>query len=361
MDISIRGNGELVLDALLSSFLSQNKTRASFLEGLPRLLADVCSPLCTVSISGGGCRTVGKGRPGPMDPARRPWTDQPTYFDVFPGKEVVTAMLQRGCSFGRCTFCSEGGAGYAPGETSTGWINELGCTMPEAALYFQDSIFPSTAWSRSKLLPALKESGLEWGCQLYLKTVSPSFLQLIAAAGCTYVYTGLESASPDVLEAVGKAPQSPGEILKRLDWVAEAGLRVGISIMLGGVSTRGEVVESHQTINSTARLAHQIIDRGFPVTGFYPNVLTVLPGTPLAAGLKNAGFELDFYTMPRAHVFQGLEDGEVGYNLTTIPQIASTLDPNLAGQIRDAAAELSGLRGLVRSSEADPAFDSPLG
>ena len=207
----------------------------------------------------------------------------------------------------------------------------------------------------------MKESGLEWGCQLYLKTVSPSFLQLIAAAGCTYVYTGLESASPDVLEAVGKAPQSPGEILKRLDWVAEAGLRVGISIMLGGVSTRGEVVESHQTINSTARLAHQIIDRGFPVTGFYPNVLTVLPGTPLAAGLKNAGFELDFYTMPRAHVFQGLEDGEVGYNLTTIPQIASTLDPNLAGQIRDAAAELSGLRGLVRSSEADPAFDSPLG
>ena len=64
------------------------------------------------------------------------------------------------------------------------------------------------------------------------------------------------------------------------------------------MTTDGVLLETTETVGATMHLTEQILDLGVPVAGFYPNVLTVLPGTALARGLARAKHNLDFYRVP---------------------------------------------------------------
>jgi hypothetical protein len=79
-----------------------------------------------------------------------------------------------------------------------------------------------------------------------------------------------------------------------------------------------------------------------PVAGFYPNIMTVLPGTALARGLASHGMPLDFYRMPRSQAFRDFEDGAVGYNFTTLPSRlgAQAHRDSIAEDILQAAAHI---------------------
>ncbi|MCA8952057.1 MAG: radical SAM protein [Planctomycetes bacterium] len=320
--LSIGGEASSALRNLLELYLSDNRTAEEFVRGLhPRNLteADTCGTFTVASSCWPAGVEFDQGPSRFRDP--RPLLIPENYprFDVFSSPATIPLMVSRGCSYGRCTFCAEANRDGSVIRTSDyEWIARLADRAPEAALYFQDSIFPAGNDSSSELLPLLRNLGREWGCQVYLPTLTERRIAELADHGCTYLYTGIESGAPDVLEGIRKPKVQPRLVAERTRWIAKKGPRVGLSLMFGSMSTNGVVLENERSLNLTRDLTDAVRDTGVRIAGFYPNVQTVLPGTQLARGIAAAGQDLDFYTMPRAPIFDGLEDGGVGYNFLTV-------------------------------------------
>ena len=278
-------------------------------------------------------------------PARWP------HFAIFETKATIPLMASLGCPYGKCTFCAEAGGGVRVGDEFS-WIEELANHAPGAALYFQDSIFPSSRKSRDALLPLLKRLGRPWGCQVYLPMTTEELFHDLAAHGCTYIYAGVESGSVDVNASVGKEKQQRDLMLERMRWLGTTSMRAGVSLMFGAMSLTGELLETTDTVAETLELCHDI-ESVATVAGFYPNVCTVLPGTRLHRGLAASGVPFDFYRMPRVPAFAGLEDGEIGYNFMSLREhLRSRHDVSaVAVSVVEAATRLSTFRPLTLSGK----------
>lgn len=274
---------------------------------------------------------------------KRPWADREISFPIFPGRPTLPVTVSHGCSYGQCTFCAESLVGGQAVVKDFSPLKSLIEAAPRAALYFQDSIFPATREARSELLPLLRESGRPWGCQVYLPTLSHALVKLLAQSGCTYIYTGVESGSEEIRSALGKTGLNSSLLRQRLHWIASTGMRVGLSIMFGGMGERGELLETEHSVQATVDFTQQVLDDGVHVAGFYPNVLTVLPGTALAVGLQSTGNTIDFYRTPRVPQFAELEDGEIGYNFASIPRLRSQ-SSRLVDLVRDAAMHVASFK-----------------
>lgn len=330
VDLSIAGDAGDVLEFVVERFLRNGGSPPRHLvERLPSDLRGARALAGRFSVSssqwGSGGETVAFDfGPLPVEHlAHRPRVERRARFSVFQAPETIPVLVSRGCSYGRCTFCAEGSA-LADRQVLEEFahLRDALVERPNVALYFQDSIFPTTRAVREKLLPMLRELRVEWGAQVYLRTLTRAWTDDLARSGCRYLYTGLESGSTRVLDAIGKRGFGPNPALERLEWIRDAGIRVGVSLMFGAMTPDGELVETENSVDETVALAEQVCRAGVGVTGFYPNIQTVLPGTHLARGLESSGVALDFYRMPRVDLFEELEDGPVGYNFLTLPSTA---------------------------------------
>lgn len=346
VDLSVGGDAEFFVDWLLTEFLSRDESPALFCDQLPGRLhaAPVRHGKVEVSCERWGravTKTIEGGRLVAADLVPPAWIDRLVHFEVFDCPRTLPLLVSRGCSWGRCTFCSEalsGGGQVTANEF--GWVAELLDAHRGAAVYFQDSIFPLGGAARERLLPLLRASRVEWGCQVFLPTLSREKLRLLAESGCRYIYTGLESASADVLAEVGKPNLNAALALERLGWTREFDLRVGVSLMFGSMGRDGSLLETEATVDATVALSHSILGAGVNVVGFYPNVETVLPGTALARSLASSGVEMDFYHIPKCESFEDLEDGGVGINFATLPGRFDEQRSRLIERIRDASREV---------------------
>jgi radical SAM superfamily enzyme YgiQ (UPF0313 family) len=348
VDVSVAGDGEFVLPVLVRKFLDVGSGDCTVMETLGALGED------PFSLRGRGTITSRAwgapfGRPFDFGSTEvesfhtRCHVPRMVRFDVFLGGVAVPLTISRGCSYGRCTFCSEGGPGVKARVASDfAWVADLSARHPGVPLYFQDSIFPATRSVRQHLLPMLKGLGVDWGCQVYLPTLSRRLVSDLAEHGCTYLYTGLESGSNEILRAIGKAGLTRELILERLGWFRAHGVRAGLSLMFGAMSDDGNLLESEATVADTVSLAHELRDLGVPIAGFYANIQTVLPGTELDVRLGDRGHRLDFYSMPRAQAFEEFEDGSVGYNFQTLGNSADGERARLTSTIIDAARQIEG-------------------
>lgn len=350
VDLSMAGEAEEVLAAVLERYLAAELAPEDFLRDLDAEVdrmqkGGLRGGLVTLASHWWGTeRRLDLPKLLPADLPSPVWTTKRVAFSVFDAPETLPVMLTRGCPYGRCTFCAEPNRGGVLVRQTFDWLTELCEHRPGAALYFQDSIFPAGAHVAGSLLPRLKALGRPWGCQLFLPTLTRPFLQRLAEHGCRYIYTGLETASSDILGAVGKPGLNATLAIERLQWARDLGLTVGISLMFGALAPDGRVLETDRTVAATVRLAEQVTATGVAVAGFYPNIMTVLPGTALSRGLAQAGIALDFCRQPRSEILQDFEDGGVGYNFTTIPEIAqATATGKLAKCIVEAARQVQGL------------------
>lgn len=320
IDVSIGGDAEFVLDALLNGFLCQGKTPKSFcrdeLPSIPTKARGKGRICCKWWAETTG--TFGKKKLNLDDVPHRPIIEKPVHFSVFDAPTTLPVMVSRGCSYGQCSFCAEGGGSDQQVQGNFDWLRALMEMNPESAVYFQDSIFPRTKVVQRELLPLLRESGSQWGGQVFLKMLSKSYVEELAAHGCTYLYTGIESAEPEILSAIGKGALSRELMLERFAWINDAGIKLGVSLMFGAMGEGGRLLETPESVDCTMGLIDQANAASISFAGIYPNVETVLPGTALARTLERAGIELDFYSMPTFEPFRVLEDGGVGHNFATI-------------------------------------------
>ena len=341
VDVSLAGPATHVLASLVEGALRD--------EPAARTLAKLKSPAGSViATHRQGTEvwqeSVAAGARG-ASPCHRPVLERAERFAALGPGHTNEVMLRTGCSYGRCTFCAEARISRTLSRplSQVSFLEALAERDPSSSYYFQDSIFPfNDDATRREVLPWLRRNGPPWGCQVYLNTLTRKQVQVLQTYGCRYVYTGVESGSKSVLGSIGKHGFTSERALERLGWLADAGIRVGISLMFGALQPSGKLVEDEATVAATLAFADRIVEFGVPLVGFFPNVQTVLPGTPLASGLAAAGYDLDFYRMPRQPLFAGLEDGGIGYNFTTIPNMS--WDWSLASRIAEAAAAVSALR-----------------
>ena len=345
VDLSIGGDAEFVLDFVLHSYRSRAERPAAFLRwlrgALPRALLRGSG--VTVTSPAWGTMKLELPPQTAADLVPPVWTTKQVRFSVFGGRHTLPVLVSRGCSYGKCTFCAEPNqAGARIVRESFAWLRELVAMHPGAAVYFQDSIFPRGAAIERELLPLLKELQVAWGAQVSLRALSRPGLEQLRAHGCCYLSTGLESGSAEILAAIGKANMNRAVALERLAWMRDLGFRVGISLMFGAISLDGRLLETEATVAETLRLAVDIRALGVEVTGFYPNILTVLAGTELERSLRAHGIRLDFYRMPRTEAFAPFEDGGVGYNFVTLGKaLRQAAEPGLAKRLVEAEATLS--------------------
>lgn len=344
IDLSIAGDAEQVLDFVLHTYLMRDETPRDFVTTLAVDLPRQPLRGGRVIVSGPACGSITLNLPrlSPSDLAPPVWTTKRVSFSVFQDRETLPIMVTRGCPYGRCAFCAEPNRDAFLMHSEFAWVHELAAMRPNAAIYLQDSILPAGATVEQRLLPMLRELDRPWGCQVYLPTLTRAFLRKLASNGCNYIYTGLEAADSAILAAVGKHNLTENLALERLAWARDCGLHVGVSLMFGALGSSGELLETQATIAATVEMADRILAAEVPVAGFYPNIMTVLPGTALARGLASHGIHLDFYRMPRSQVFQDFEDGAVGYNFTTLPSRvgAQAHRDSIAEDILQAAAHI---------------------
>lgn len=361
VDLSIAGDAEYLLDCLLGDFLERDERPADFCRALAERLRSLPVRCGQVEVTSRFWdkprrRSFDWGRMTSVDLHPPAWIERPVHFDVFDAERTLPLLVSRGCSWGRCTFCSE--PLLSGGQMTFGdfdWVKELAAAHAGSALYFQDSIFPMTSSVRARLLPMLRTLGVEWGCQVFLPTLSRETLRSLAESGCRYVYTGLESTSSAVLAAVGKPNLNAALAKERLGWTREFGMKIGLSLMFGTIADSGEVLETSRSIDETVAFSESLITDGVKVVGFYPNVETVYPGTTLARSLERGGMPLDFYRVPTFEAFADLEDGGVGHNFATLPtKIDSLRRARLVEEIRAASLHLQGLHAAKGRAMESP-------
>lgn len=356
VDVSLAGEAGEVLRDLVLGFLESHAGPEAFMSQVA-LPSGTEVLLTSPWLRPAGVKAVGKGV-GRVPPPRA-WLEKRVLFDVFEAPEVLPVMATRGCPYGRCTFCGEAQRGSTTSELGDlGWLRELVALHPQAAVYFQDSIFPMGREARTSLLPLLSELSVEWGCQVYLPMLSREYLELLVRSGCRYIYTGLESGSTTVTRGVGKYALDAKMAIERLGWTVPLGTRVGVSLMLGALSLKGELLETRETLQETTDLVEELLERRVLAQGFYPNVQTVLPGTPLAHGLASSGHQLSFYRIPRTPEFDCMEDGGVGHNAWTLGTPGSS---RLIDEVCDTAWSWRAVAGQRSTDQAGSGGQGRLG
>jgi selenocysteine lyase/cysteine desulfurase/radical SAM superfamily enzyme YgiQ (UPF0313 family) len=246
-------------------------------------------------------------------------------FSIFKhaGQSIKTAqiMTHRGCAW-RCSFCSESAALNTRSVESV--INEIeeirnfstknpGLAREDyRAIFFDDSTFTHRSSKRKEFLRELyaylKYSGLEWGCQTRLDQIDKESLTLMKDAGCTYVFTGLESASEEMLRAMSK-DERRRDIERAFEAVNAVGIRLGLSLVFGVAEPGSSATrETNKTILETLDLVENQTRNGNIVL-VTPNLATYYPDTRMT---HKSGTQIDF-TEPivnRGYPWNRFEEGE---------------------------------------------------
>lgn len=223
-------------------------------------------------------------------------------------------MTTNACPF-RCNFCSEAVTvvghllrfSCQPVQTALEYILEY-VSYGAEAIFFDDSVFWAGNFERmfdfcaslsdvkSKaaadldlVWPRGEENkqrlvNLQWGAQMtfeFLTTLMDEsraieLLRAMRSAGCTYVYCGLESMVPAIMDKVHKNIHKEipwkSKVRKTLELFKQAGIRVGVSVLFGLEGETRDTIE--ETIEAVSGLVQEDL-----IHIASPNVCTYHPGT----------------------------------------------------------------------------------
>lgn len=174
-------------------------------------------------------------------------------------RRPVTSMItSRGCPWGRCKFCYQGGE-YAssyrrrtPGnvmEEITSLVRDHGIRN---IVFWDDNFCFVPKWIEA-FCDLLEGSGygLVWSVLSRVNTISPEMLRRMAKAGCYSIQFGVESGHAGILEMVNKG-HSLEQCRQAVKWAQEAGMDTRAFFMLGFPTETPEM--SDQTIRFACEL-----------------------------------------------------------------------------------------------------------
>lgn len=256
-------------------------------------------------------------------------------FPIFPAddgsvRRTAHIMTVNACPY-HCYYCSEGAStagrpirfNHNPVQASLDRVFEY-VSYGAEAMFFDDSIL---CGGNTKLMfnfcAALAEArirrtenswlkqaadwnrleDLVWGAQLTVEFLTSltsrdkalELLQMMRAAGCTYLYIGIESMSPGIMSKIHKnlrragSPAWGDKVHAALLVAKEAGIRVGASVLFG---LEGE---TRNTVDETVEAVARLLASGLLCIAS-PNILTYHPVTEITLAHRVQD-ELDYHSL----------------------------------------------------------------
>lgn len=198
--------------------------------------------------------------------------------------KFTTYAFSRGCP-GRCAFCSTYKFwGYkwrhrSPGKT----VDDLEILVKEYKreyINFVDDIFTVNEDSIIDICKGIiaKKLNMLWDCETRVDFVSEEVLEWMKKAGCILISYGVESASPEILEAINKKTTYE-KIIRAFKMTRDAGIKTNMLLMVGNPG------ESFKSIKATRAMLRKV----------KPDFLTLspvmlFPGTALYELAKSKNF-----------------------------------------------------------------------
>lgn len=203
-------------------------------------------------------------------------------------RPATTVITSRGCPWGRCRFCYQGGRYAAPyrRRSPENVVDEIKRLVAEQGIreiiFWDDNFGINKRWVMAFCDLLDKERlDITWTAQARVDTVSEEMLKRMAASGCYNIYYGLESGSQKMLDVVNKGITLE-QVRAAVKWAKAAGMEIRGSFIFGMPTETPEMAEE------TLRFACEL-NADWMI--FYPYHLQ--PGTPLAEIAAKEGMVLE--------------------------------------------------------------------
>jgi anaerobic magnesium-protoporphyrin IX monomethyl ester cyclase len=177
--------------------------------------------------------------------------DNSLYYSLISQYKNFTAMTSsRGCVFG-CTFCDNHCIPYRA-MSPRRVVDEIQMCVKEFGIKEIDMFDGVFSVERARLLQIceeIKNRGIRvhWSLRTRTDLVDRESLRALAQAGCTRIYYGIESGSPEILRNIKKGTD-PGRVKEALLLTKRAGIETFGFFMIGAPG------ETTHTAAQTARL-----------------------------------------------------------------------------------------------------------
>lgn len=262
VDAAFADEADVSLPALLRSGTTQ----------LPR----TPPPGVVIARDGVVLRGEGPCKPEDLDELARPdrsVLDRCLYGDVTIGEgPLATVSTSRGCPYA-CTFCSTPGPPVRLRDpvAVADELEEL-AGQGFGDVYFVDDTFNIRPERAVRLCQELIERRLPltWTCRARLDRLTPELVSLLKPAGCTRVQLGVEAATQEALDVLGKNI-TPDDARRAVRLLRQAGVPSAAYFMLG-LPTDRTVADVRRTVEFAVAL-----DPDYAVF----NVLVPYPNTRL--------------------------------------------------------------------------------
>ena len=185
----------------------------------------------------------------------------------------------RGCPID-CEFCAVTGAfgGKYRNRSQDEVVAELRAlrpfegffTLKNCVFFIDDNIISNHAYAR-EFLGRIAELKLNWFGQASMNIAkNPEILKLCQQSGCTGLFMGFETLSPEALAAAGKRVNKPGEYLEAVRKIHDHGIGIDGSFVFGFDTDDAGVFD--RTVEFVHKAKLEIV---------YFSILTPYPGTRL--------------------------------------------------------------------------------
>jgi radical SAM superfamily enzyme YgiQ (UPF0313 family) len=154
-----------------------------------------------------------------------------------------------------------------------GWL-----TLRNSILFVDDNIVSNRAYAK-EFFTRLKGMGFRWFGQASVNIArDPELLKLCQESGCTGLFIGLETLSPQAIAGIGKKVNRPNEYLEVIQRLHDHGIGVDTSFVLGLDEDDSGVFD--RTLEFVLKAKVEIA---------YFSILTPYPGTRLHHRLREEG------------------------------------------------------------------------
>ena len=160
----------------------------------------------------------------------------PGYIRGYLSQGTLTLYTSRGCP-AHCIFCD---SHIVFGRTIRrrsvqhvmDEIEHARQSLDFETIFFADDTFTLDKKWVTEFCDAIGPTGIKWGCETRVSTVTPELLMAMKEAGCVQVDYGVESGSPAVLKTMKKGQTRAG-IVRAFELTRAAGMRTFATMIVG--------------------------------------------------------------------------------------------------------------------------------
>ncbi|GAF82707.1 unnamed protein product, partial [marine sediment metagenome] len=221
--------------------------------------------------------------------------DESYNFDVLKNKKTAQIMTVRGCIY-NCNFCTESSFKSVRKRTIDSVFSELTELARDGykAIYFDDSTFTINHKRVIEICGLFKEHFpvMIWGCNTRDDRLDDELISIMEESGCRYIFTGLESAVPEILEGLNKTHNTE-EYLKKAEQIynrlRDSEIESSVFLIFGAAkkikNDDGRIQYIPETFEDVKETLKFSVDKLKPKY-ISMNILRLLPGVPFSEGKK---------------------------------------------------------------------------